>query len=90
MAYDSSNVSWEANTYLNHYIWNYSTTDNLLTVQSSEYFLAPVAFRVGDILRVSAGDGNALYQVISGDPSSGTALRKLAIVSSFVNSVSGP
>ncbi len=67
-------------------VWDYSTGDNLATVEGSTYFDSAVKnLRQDDIVRVTANDGNALY-VVDGMSLSGGgdgAVVKLAVVDSF-------
>lgn len=69
-------------------IWDYSTSDNLATVDGSTYFdLAHKNIRLGDWVRTTASDGKVMYLIdgVSFAPGSeSVSLFKIANVSSFV------
>jgi hypothetical protein len=90
MAFNNTNLTPAAalgNMAAMHVIWNYSTGDNLSTVETyGSYFASAVGkLRPGDFIDVTANDGKASYYVDGFDlvsPSIG--LIKVATVSSFV------
>ena len=90
MAFNLSNlvvsdaVAWD---YEYGRIWDYSTSDNMATVDSGTYWDAldaVKALRKGEWVRVTASDGMAIYMVVSSIYSTpAAALVKKATVSSF-------
>jgi hypothetical protein len=65
---------------------DYSTADNIATIEGSGYFNGGIdKLRRGDMLRVTAGDGKGFYIIENANyPSSvSVGLWKLASVSSF-------
>lgn len=78
MAFNAANLTQDSTTYVvfnpnnlrGQFVWNYSTADNLSTVESGNEtdtgYFSPDGWkylRRFDILRVTAGDGNRLYMV---------------------------
>lgn len=67
-------------------VWDYSTGDNIATVEGSTYFDSAVKnLRQGDIVRVTANDGNGEYFVDGMDLAGGgdAAIVKTAVATSF-------
>lgn len=83
MAFNASNltVSYFSGPFGPH-VMDYTTTDSLATVQGSNYFSDNRFFRFYNLLRVTADDGNAIYDIVATEP---VGLRKLANVSSFTS-----
>jgi hypothetical protein len=68
-------------------VWNYSTSDNVSSVDAGTYFDTVDAFsklRQGDWLQVTAADGKALYLVDGMSEPDGVAHTKTATVTTFV------
>lgn len=67
MAFDKTNLHVAPLTGNNSpTIWDYSTSDTVSDVSTSNYFadsLSTPSFRVGDIVRVTASDGNVIVIV---------------------------
>jgi hypothetical protein len=89
MAFNAANLSGV--DYLNSdqgaaLILDYSTGDNVSTVEGAGYFNSGLdSFRRGDVLRVTANDGKGLYLVSGANQyATNVELFKLAVVTSFV------
>lgn len=91
MAFSLGNLAW--NDYVASEsrigtIWDYSTGDNMATVDGGTYFNtsdATKATRKGDWIRVTASDGKAIYVVSGATPTTPeVVLDKQATVSAFV------
>lgn len=69
-------------------IWDYSTGDNMATVDSGTYFDTADACKIlrqADLLRVTASDGKGIYVVANSIPTTpSVSLDKQATVSAFV------
>ena len=68
-------------------IWDYSTADNISSVDGASYFDtadAAKSLRKGDWVRVTAGDGKAIYFVDGASLSPDIAIVKQATVSAFI------
>lgn len=69
-------------------IMDYSTGDNMATVDSGTYFDTADACKIlrqADWVRVTASDGKAIYMVVSSTPTTpAVVLDKQATVSAFV------
>jgi WD40 repeat protein len=87
MAYNSANMipQIHAGGDDSPFIWDYSTSDPIATVEGSTYFDSAFNFlRRGDLVRVTADDGKGMYFVSSASPVfEDTALIKIAVVTSF-------
>lgn len=81
MAYNSANLSISISGMSTQtHMLDYTTTDDLATVEGSNYFSDAKPFRFYDLIRITANDGKAVYDIVSTDP---VSLRKLAVASSF-------
>lgn len=80
MAFNAANLSHFDASGNGPVVWKYTTSDNLSVVEGGSYFAAAIGtLRQGDILEVTAGDGNRSYLVVDNTPS----LQFEANVSSF-------
>jgi hypothetical protein len=79
-------VQFVAGNQLLPIVWDYSTSDNIADVEVSTYFDAAAKnLRIGDIIRVTANDGKAIYYVdgttvVTPD----VGITKMATVSAFI------
>lgn len=95
MAFDIANLApWpflHQDTRLS--VWDYATEDDLVDVSvgsstgtGSTYFVSPAykVFRTHDVLRVTAGDGKAIFRISTISPGNGViVLAKIADCTSF-------
>lgn len=85
MAFNAANLSPKTAFNNDAQTWDYSTSDNVSTVEGSQYFgTAAGSLRINDIVRVTANDGKALYVVSDAYPIGQTlSITKFAVVTSF-------
>jgi len=85
MAFNPINITYGVRTTLGQFVWNYFTSDNISDVEGGGYFAGSLSARIGDILRVTANDGNTIYQIRTFSFEDGLGLTKLANVTSFTS-----